>query len=180
MRTKRWQTAALASAICLIPGVAYANLVWPALLVEIRLLSLPIIAFGLLVEIAVLSLWFAMKLDAAVKAGVVANAISAALGLLLVPIAGVVWEVFPGLLLYHWFDIGTFNPGTWIATFLMAALITTGVEFVVLRWFFGLAGGRRSFLIWLAANGASVALAFLSLVSAPTRDVPLFDVWPFG
>ncbi|HYD89124.1 MAG TPA: hypothetical protein VEA80_16725 [Vitreimonas sp.] len=163
---------------CVAPGVAHADLVWPALYAEQRLLSLPVIAAGLLIEISVLRLCFSMQWNAALKAGVLANAVSAAIGFFLIPLAGIAWEVFPGQFINAAFDMGTFNPLAWIATFVLATLVTTAIELVVL-WKLALPRSRRLLLIWCIANAATVAIAFLSLASTPMRDIPLFDLWPF-
>src|SRR3954449_4582694 len=100
----------------------------------------------------------------AFKASLVVNAISTVFGVLLIPLAGIGWEFFPGILLYRQFDMGTDNPITWSATFLLALAITTSIEVVCLRRLFGVPGGRRTWLWWALANVVTVGLAFGSLV----------------
>src|SRR5262245_50038467 len=110
-------------------------MVWPALLVEQRLLSVIPIGAGLVVEW--LALWlggFGLSWKKAALVDVVMNTASTLLGIVLIPALGIAWEVFPGLVLEKFFDIGTFNPGTWVATFVISVLATTGVEVAVLRW----------------------------------------------
>ena len=65
---------------------------------------------------------------------VVMNAVSTGAGIVLISALGFAWEFFPGLVLYKVFNVGTFNPGTWAATFVMAVLATTAImmaEFVI-------------------------------------------------
>ena len=69
--------------------------------------------------------------------------------------------------MYRFLNIGTFNPGTWVATFLMATLATTAVEAAVVKWGFKIALGWRRFGILGLANTLSVAIAFVSLWLRP-------------
>jgi len=150
-----------------LPSAAYADVVWPALFLERKMLSIPVIASGLLVEALVLRSIFAMNWKRAFKASLVVNAISTVLGVLLIPLAGIGWEFFPGLILYRQFDLGTFNPITWSATFLLALGITTSIEVLCLRRLFGVPAGRRTWLWWTLANVVTVGLAFVSLIIQP-------------
>jgi len=150
-----------------VPSAARADVVWPALFLERRLLSIPVILSGLLVEGLILRLCFAMTWKQALKASVVVNAISTALGVLLIPLSGIAWEFFPGILLYKGFDLGTFNPITWSATFLFALAITTSIEVLCLRRLFCVPAGRRTWIIWTLANAVTVGLAFASLTIRP-------------
>jgi hypothetical protein len=142
-------------------------MVWPALLLEQKLLSVPVIASGLLVEALVLRFWFAMNWKRAFTASVVVNAISTVLGVLLIPLAGVGWEIFPGLVLYKVLDVGTFNPFTWSATYLLALGINTSIEVICLRRLFGVVAGNRTWLWWTLANAVTVGLAIVSLAIQP-------------
>jgi uncharacterized membrane protein SirB2 len=102
-------------------------------------------------------------------ADVAMNTGSSLLGFVLIPIAGFVWEIFPGTVIYNVFHIGTFNPGTWAATFLLAVLINSALETTVLRYAFKQKPVKRIFW-WLAlANALSVGLAFASVFRYPSR-----------
>lgn len=144
-----------------------ADIVWPALVVEPRLFSWWAIGSGLLVEFFFVR-WLT-RLD--VKMGAVAdltmNAASALLGIFLLPLAGIVWEFFPGIILHSAFNIGTFNPGTWTATFLLAVFINAALETSVLRRVFKQQTGKRVFWWLCVANSLSVAIAFASLFTHP-------------
>jgi hypothetical protein len=148
----------------------YADMVWPALVLEQRIMSVVPIMAGLVTEW--LALWFGgfgLSWRRAAVIDVVMNAVSSALGIALIPALGFVWEVFPGAVLYRLFNVGTFNPGTWAATFVIAVLATTAIEAAVVRWGFKVPLDRRRFWILCAANCVSVAMAFASLWIHPPR-----------
>jgi hypothetical protein len=141
-----------------------ADVVWPALILEQRLLSAIPITAGLLTEWLALRLGgFGLSWKRAAIVDVVMNLVSTAAGVPLIPLLGLAWEIFPGLVMYKVFNIGTFNPGTWIATFVMATLATTAVEAAVVKWGFKIAIGWRRFGILGLANSLSVATAFVSV-----------------
>ena len=148
----------------------YADMVWPALLVEQRLLSVIPITAGLIVEWLALRFGgFGLSWKKAVLVDVVMNAASTVVGIVLIPALGFGWEYFPGLVLYKFFNVGTFNPGTWAATFVIAVLATTAIEAAVVRWGFKVPLGQRRFWILCAANCVSVAIAFASLWIHPPK-----------
>lgn len=172
--------AALGAVLCLLPTAASANLIWPAALLEARLLSAPVIAAGLLIEIAVLRFGFRLGWARAALAATAVNAISAAIGLIAIPLLGIVWEIFPGILIHRALNVGTFNPVTWAATFAIAALVTALIEALALRWIFRLPWTCARSAIWLLANAVTVALAFLSFFVTPLDTMQPYDPWLFG
>jgi hypothetical protein len=148
----------------------YADMVWPALVLEQRIISIVPITAGLVIEW--LALWFGgfgLSWKRAAVIDVVMNAVSSALGIVLIPALGFMWEMFPGAVLYKLFNVGTFNPGTWAATFLIAVIATTAIEAAVVLWGFKIPLGRRRFWILFAANCVSVAIAFVSLWIHPPK-----------
>jgi hypothetical protein len=150
-------------------SVVLADMVWPALVLEQRLISVVPISVGLVVEWLALRFGFGLSWKRAALVDIVMNLASTVAGIPLIPLLGLAWEVFPGLVLYKVFNIGTFNPGTWAATFLIATLATVAVEAAVVRWGFKIALSRYRFGILCAANAASVAIAFGSLWLHPPR-----------
>jgi hypothetical protein len=144
-------------------------MVWPALYLETRLFSWWAIVLGLLVEFVAIRWIFRVPASRAVRADLGANAASALLGIPLVPLAGVLWELFPASLYMSLLGWGTFNPVTWGATFALACLINAAVEGFVLRRYFGLPVGRRQFWWLVAANAISVGAAFASLFLFPAE-----------
>jgi hypothetical protein len=145
-------------------------MVWPALMVEQRLLSILPISAGLFVEwVALRHGGFGLSWKKAAIVDVVMNAVSSLAGIVLIPALGLAWEFFPGAVLYKVFNVGTFNPGTWAATFLIAVFVTTIIEAAVVRWGFNISVTRRRFWILCAANTVSVGIAFASLWIHPPR-----------
>jgi hypothetical protein len=115
------------------PVALWANVVWPALYLETRLFSWWAIAFGLLIEFFFVRWLFELSAKKAAAADLAANTVSTIAGLVLIPLAGIAWEFFPGSVVYWAFGWGTFNPVTWFGTFLLASLINTVLEGMVYR-----------------------------------------------
>lgn len=146
--------------------IVLADVVWPALVLNARLFAwLPIVA-GLFAEAMVLLFAFNMPSQRALPAAIIMNALSTVLGLFLIPLAGLLWEIFPGLILYKAFHIGTFNLATWTATFLLAVLVNSAIELTVLEHF-GIPWIRKNFVLLGLANVLSVGLAYTSFVYSP-------------
>jgi hypothetical protein len=140
-----------------------ADVIWPAILLEERLFSWWAIVLGLAVEFFFVRWLTALNLRMCVIADLSMNAASALLGIILIPLAGFIWEIFPGLVLYKVFNIGTFNPGTWAATFLLAVFVNAALESLVLRHIFKQQVDKKVFWWLCVANSLSVAIAFGSL-----------------
>ncbi|GHU19488.1 hypothetical protein AGMMS50243_11610 [Betaproteobacteria bacterium] len=148
---------------------ALADVVWPALYLETRLFTWWAIGLGLFIEFFFVRWLFVLSASKAALATLVANVVSALLGVVLIPLSGIVWEFVPGLLIYPLFHMGTFNPITWAATFILACLVTTGLEALVYKYGVKFAVRRREFGWLLIANALSVAVAFASVFIAPVR-----------
>lgn len=154
-----------------VPAIAYANMVWPALYLEIRLFSWWAIAVGLVIEFFFVRQLFALPAKRAAIATFSANAASAVAGILLIPLGGIVWELFPGSV-YMWaLDWGTFNPITWVGTFFIACVINAVLEGLVYRFAFKLDLRFKSKKFWwlVLANAFSVGAAFVSLWVSPIQ-----------
>lgn len=143
-------------------------MVWPALYLISRMATWWAIVAGLLIEYVVIRYAFSLPPRKAFAADIAANAASSLAGLALIPIAGIAWEFGPGLAMYHFVNVGTFNPVTWAATLIMAALINAAVEMAVLR-FFRVLATKRTFWILTLANSATVAIAFGSIFIVPVE-----------
>ena len=162
---KTWLTVL---ALLLVALPARADVVWPALYLETRLVTWWAITVGLVAEYIFVRQLLGFGVRKALLADVCMNFASTLLGILLIPIAGLAWEFFPGSVLYRIFDVGTFNPGTWVMTFLFAVAINAALESLVIRWAFKTKLGKRGFWGLVVANAVSVGLAFGSL----------FVLWP--
>lgn len=155
------------SAAFILPGVAYADMVWPALIVTRQLVSAPVIALSLVLEAFTLWRFFGLTLPRSLWVSLVVNLVSALVGLALLPLSGVIWEFFPILTfnaLGLW-TLSTFNPLTWAMTFPIAVLITSCIELASLRRFYGLAADRRQKAAWVIANMLTIALALYAALS---------------
>jgi len=159
----------LAASLLFVPFSAIADVVWPALYLETRLFSWWAIGVGLVAEYVFVRWLFQQSIQRSVVATVAANTVSSVVGVLLIPIAGILWEIFPGSIYMHLLKWGTFNPITWAATFVLACLINTGIEALVYRNSFKLPV-RRQKLFWIfIANAVSVGLAFVTLFVVPVE-----------
>ena len=147
------------------PTVAIANVVWPALILETRILSWWAITLGLSIEYLFVRKLLQVQPKQAIIYTIFANIVSAILGLFLIPISGIIWEMFPGSLIYHYLNVSV----TWWPTFIMACLINVALEGYVYKDVFGLRFRFKSklFFWFLLANALSVGAAFASIFIIP-------------
>lgn len=160
----------LGCALLTMPVLAYADIVWPALYLETRLFSWWAISIGLIAEFLIVKWLFKLPAKHAAYVTTVANVFSSVAGLLLIPIAGLLWEVFPGLIYNKLLNWGTFNPITWAATFALACLINTAIESVYYRKVLKVTIRRREVGWILVANAVSVSVALASIFVAPIQS----------
>ena len=143
------------------------NIVWPALLLEDKLLTWWIILAGLLLEF--IFVWKGLKCRAAkaVLATCTANLFSTLAGMLLIPLSGILIEVIlhiPHQLINSSFFM-TFGLLAWIGTFILATLVNVTLEgwiyklFKLPFYYFG-----KTFWYFAFANALSVAMAIYFLV----------------
>lgn len=157
---------------------AHADVIWPALVTEPRLLSVPVIVLGLFLEAVVLKVFFEHSWRQAGTRSLMVNAISTLLGVVLIPLSGLVWEFVAGQFVNRALDVGTFNPVTWAATLVLAATISTLVEGGVLQVFFSVTFNTRRWLIWFAANFVTTAVAVASVLLSTDVEGP-YRPWLF-
>lgn len=150
--------------------IILANLVWPALYVVGRMTAITPIVAGLAVEFVFLRYVTSLRGFRCFSADLATNFASALLGIVLIPVVGIAWEFVAAVTIHPVFGVGTFNPATWIATALLAAVTNAAVEGKVLTGYFGVTMNRRFFVLLAAVNLVTVSLAFLSL----HRDPPKF------
>ena len=146
-----------------------ANVIWPALILEGRLLSVLVIAAGLVIEFPFVLRLTDLSPKRCLVADLTMNAVSTLAGIILIPLSGLVWEVSLGAAVQAIFHLGTFNPAAWIGTGVFAALTNAGIEATVLRFVFKQRITKASFCWFWLANGLSVAPALLSLYLHPPR-----------
>lgn len=159
----------LSALILLYPTVAHADLVWPAMYLEQRILTWWAVGVGLLAEWPAVRHITSWNWAKSAWPTIAINFASTLLGVALIPLAGIGWEFFPGVLLYEVFHVGTFNPGTWLATLVLAVFINAVVELFALKLIFKIRFSKRGFWILALANTASVGAALASVGIAPIR-----------
>jgi hypothetical protein len=146
---------------------AHADMVWPGLVLVTRLYSVIPIVLGLFIELLFLRYWFALSWKKAFIVDVVMNFVSSLAGIILIPVLGIIWELGPDLVLFKVFNIGTFNPATWVFTLLSAIFSTSIIEAIVVAFAFKIPLRRWGFWILCCANGISVTIAFVSILIHP-------------
>src|SRR5437870_683942 len=91
-------------------GSLFGDFVWPALLLEVRLLTWYSVILGLAVEAVVLRCCLGFSWSQALKADLIMNAVSAAIGYIALPLAGLAWAFSIDRVLYEVFHWGSFHP----------------------------------------------------------------------
>ena len=142
----------------------FADVVWPALYLEGRLFTWWAVSFGIVIETIFCIRLFKVSALKAFGVTIVANVVSAIVGLLLLPVIGLLWEFHPGLLLFKLKLSSTFGPPTWIATLIMAALLSTTIEYHLLVLMLKVQRQLRQFLWWFVANIITSGVAWVSLM----------------
>jgi hypothetical protein len=139
-----------------------ADVVWPGLILTDRLAVWWIIAASLVIEAVILWRWAPMCSLKAAAGSLVMNAVSAFFGILLLPVASIGWEVLASHTYMRWFDLGTFNVATYIATWAIAVVLSTVIETFILWLVFLEPWTRRLICVVLAGNALTVGLAGLT------------------
>lgn len=142
----------------------FADVVWPALLLSARLWAWWCIGLSVLIEAAALWRFAGMRPWTAIAGSAAMNLASAFCGTLLLPLAGLRWELFASLTFEPWFHWGTFNPINYIATWVAAVLLSTLIETSVLWLLFMMPWTRRLTAVVLIANAVTVSLASLTMI----------------
>ncbi len=98
-----------------------------------------------------------------------ANALSTVIGIILIPVLGVGWEIFPGSVMYKMLNIGTFNPITWTATLILATLANGVIESLSYKFIFKENITKKIFWLICLANLASVGIALATVFLYPPK-----------
>lgn len=152
-----------------VAATAHADVVWPALYLISRMVTWRSIVLGLVVAYLFVRQLTYFDIKKSILVDLAMNAVSCLAGMILISLAGVGWEFFPGIVIYKLFDIGTFNPGTWTATFFIAVFVNAFFKNVVINEGFKKKLGWRGFWWPSLANAASVGIAFISLWLVPAK-----------
>ena len=161
----------LALLLAVLPTAAAANVIWPAVILGGRMLAWWVVGLSLVIESVFV--WGAFRLTPgkALLATIAANAVSAMVGLFVLPYL----TMFLELGLYHSglaAKIGwdTFSLEAWLVTFALAVLINLALELAVFRFGYKLPIGKRAVGLIALANVITVGLAFASLDIVPDPD----------
>lgn len=114
-----------------LPFTASANLIWPSIYIVQQYYVWYVILVGLIIEIISAHYFLKTNLGKSTLIMIVANLISALLGLILIPVSGILVE-----LLTIPFGGGTFQLSHWILDYLCTVIINTCVELLALKWIF--------------------------------------------
>ncbi|MEN1680475.1 MAG: hypothetical protein AAGJ46_12855 [Planctomycetota bacterium] len=148
-------------------GTVIANVVWPALFLEMRALAWWIIGLGLLIEFCFLLSLTRADMAKAAWMTLVMNFASTVLGVIGVPLAGILWELVAAFTVYPLFGSGTFTPVSWAVSCLLAAALNSLVEAGVLSRSFGIAWRRELIGTLFVANLITVGIAMGSILQPP-------------
>jgi len=154
-----------------IPTLLVADVVWPALYLEVRLFSWWAIGLGLVVEYFLIKPLLKLTFRQTILYVTTVNIISAILGIILIPLGGILWEIFPAGIYNYLFGWGTFNPVTWGGTLVLAAWINAMVEGLAYNKIFKIKIIFKSKEFWylFLINILSVSFAFVSIWVYPVH-----------
>jgi len=110
-----------------------ANMVWPSLYLANRLGTGWAIVLGLIIEFLFLLKFFKLNAKQALIVDIGMNAWSCLVGIVLVPLSGLIWEITFGQIVHALFNVGTFNPVTWGFSILLAAITNATVEVIIFK-----------------------------------------------
>ena len=100
---------------------------------------------------------------------VVMNIVSTTVGILGIPLSGLLWELIASITIQPIFNWGTFNPVTWLISCVLAASLNTVLEVATLRLLFKISWTKKLFW-WLAvANFITVGMAIISIMIFPPK-----------
>ena len=148
---------------------AIGDVVWPANYLGGRLVTLWPISVGLVIELFFVRWLTRFGWGKAILADILMNAVSTLVGSFLIVLAGLAWEFTGGIIVNFSLGLGTFNPITWAATFVIAVFINAALESAVLRYIFKQRPFNRLFWCLSVANAFSVAVALVGIFLYPPR-----------
>jgi hypothetical protein len=156
----RWAIIGGATTAVLLPVVARADFVWPAMVLEGRILTWWAIALGLVAEWPVVRHLTRTGWRKSFLLNALTNLASTLVGIVLIPAAGFIlsMSIVPG-----------FSPVPFVIAALFAAAVNAAVEGLVLRVAVNLKYTSRVFWWLFGANLVSVAAAMASLLVSPPQ-----------
>ncbi len=140
------------------PLVAKANLIWPSIYIVAHYYVWYIIIAGLLIEFFAVKWFTESSWKRSLVMTLVMNLMSAIIGVIIIPISGVIVEfiLMP-------FGGGTFSLSHWIIDYVFAVACNTLIEGLSLKWFFK-CSLKETFFWLLIANAISIIISLLSML----------------
>ncbi|MDI4647888.1 hypothetical protein [Cohnella hashimotonis] len=147
----------------LVPSVAFANFVWPAMYMTSYVYSWKIILASILLEMIAIRWMTKFPILKSMVVSVVINAVSAVIGAFLLPFSGIVWELIYGPIREWIFDYGTFHWSTWITTLFIAACMNVVLEGLAMRIIFKFRSSIVHILLLFLVNTITILFAAFAM-----------------
>lgn len=148
----------LTALFLLIPLASNANLVWPSIYIVEHYYVWYVIVAALIIETFAAHIFLKTNWRKSIVTTFIINLISAILGLLLIPVSGIIVEV-----LTIPFGGGTFDVLHWILDYICMVFVNTCVEGLALKWIFKYPF-KQNFLWLFGANLISVIISLIALL----------------
>ncbi len=142
-------------AFLFIPICASANMVWPSLYIAEGMRSWYVILIGLVIEVVFVKCCIKATYPKSVLIAFVMNLVSTVLGVVAIPLSGLIGEVFmiP-------FGTGTFHPTHWLMSYVFAILSNVLIEGLTVKLIFKYR--FKKMFWWLCAvNAISIIVCIL-------------------
>jgi len=141
--------------LILMPVCVSANVVWPSLYILEGMLSWYVILLGFVVEIIFVKYFLKETYLKSVLIAFIMNLISTVLGLILIPLSGLVGEI-----LLIPFGTGTFHFTHWLLSYILAILTNVVIEGLTVKFIFK--NKFKKLFWWLfMANAVSIIICIL-------------------
>jgi hypothetical protein len=109
----------------------YANVIWPSIYILEGMMTWWIIAAGIIIEFIFIKIFTKDSYKKSIIMDITINAISTLVGIIAIPLSGLLIE-----LISIPFNTGTFDISHWIIDFLFAVLCNTAIESLALKLIF--------------------------------------------
>jgi hypothetical protein len=135
----------------------YANVIWPSIYIMEGMMTWWIIAAGIIIEFIFIKLFTRDGFIKSIIMAISMNAISALVGIVAVPLSGVLVE-----LIFIPFNMGSFHISHWILDYLLTILCNASIESLVLKVMFKKI--YKKIFWWIfCANIFTVAICFMKI-----------------
>ena len=149
--------------------LSLADVVWPSMVLLNGLWTWWVILAGLLIELVFLRLITDLTFKRLLLADLLMNLASSLCGAIPIIIGGLGESLLSGLTIERYLHLGTFNPYSWAGTFLVAVLVNTAIEALVIVSAFRQRLKWWGYFLLGMANACSVGLAVYEVIQHPPR-----------